>query len=158
MFSEYDPDDYDDSTSVVSESDITGGADTDVATTDLETHVGDDENNDDIGDTFIPKNKYAEYKIVYIPEENPITPDVVNRYEYCELMTHGIQRIEKTGFSFVTIGNLDCADKIADAEIKARKCPILLRRVTGYSADDDKKILYAYYEIHNPNDMIHLRK
>jgi hypothetical protein len=157
MLSEYDTDDD----SVIFEDTIdnrTGAASEVVDDTvdDIANIVDVTEQEDELD--FIPKNKYAEYRREYVQVENPMAPDLVSRFEKCELVSISTERIEKSGYSFVPIGTMDVADVIALAELKARKCPLLLRRIVGWSCDDVKKIMKIHYELHNPNDMIYTRR
>lgn len=101
-------------------------------------------------------DKLATYKIqpVIIKDENRITLPRLSDYEYAEIISKRIMNIEATGRAMCDFGNLTDPKSIAIKELYEKKCPLSIRRKIGYKVNDEKKILYEYYEIWDVNNMM----
>lgn len=80
---------------------------------------------------FDPKRyKYESHKeINIVPMKNRITSEIMSLYEYTEVVSHRAKQIENGGIVFVDIKNETDPIKIAELEIKNKKCPLSILRM-----------------------------
>lgn len=102
-------------------------------------------------------DRIATYNIqpVIIKDENRKTLPRLNDYEFANVISKRIMNIQTTGKALCSFDNLTDPKLIALKELQEQKCPLQLRRGVGYKIDDNKKIIYKFYELWDVNNMIY---
>lgn len=87
-------------------------------------------------DTIITDAK-REAHVILVPPEERRTSNVLTKTEMAFVISMRARQIETSGTTFVEIGDLNDPGKIAAKELYERRCPLLLRRIVGHSANGD---------------------
>jgi hypothetical protein len=105
----------------------------------------------------IHASPYALFKkvIKFVPPDQHMASDTLSNFDYADLVSKETQRIERSDYLLINPGTLDCADRIAEATINARKSIFKINKHVGHEIDFEAKIIYELCEVHTPNTMIH---
>jgi DNA-directed RNA polymerase I, II, and III subunit RPABC2 len=68
-------------------------------------------------------------EIIYLTPENRVTSEIMNRYEYTEIISIRAKQIEDGGPCFTNIENLTDPIEMAEKEMRDRKCPLDITRM-----------------------------
>lgn len=68
-------------------------------------------------------------EIIIVPPDQRKTSEIMSRFEYTEVVSHRAKHIELGGPIFGDIGAETDPIKMAEIEIRQRKCPLAIRRM-----------------------------
>lgn len=66
--------------------------------------------------------------MIVVPADHRKTSEMLTEYEYTEVISHRAKQIENNSPVYIDIGNETDPVIMAEKEIKARKCPLAIRR------------------------------
>lgn len=98
---------------------------------------------------MLPSNRKLVEKHIIVSNDDRRTSDTLNKFEYSAILSERTEYISEDSTTFINIDGMDDPREIAKAEIRQRKCPIMIKRYVG--TKDGQK----YFEIVSPNDLIH---
>ena len=67
--------------------------------------------------------------IIIVPDDHRKTSERMTEYEWTEVVSHRAKQIENGSSVFANVGDLDDPIKMAEEEIKQKKCPLSIRRM-----------------------------
>lgn len=67
--------------------------------------------------------------IIIVPPEYRKTSEIMTEYEFTEVISHRAKQIENGSPVFTDVGNETDPIKMAELEIKRKKCPLAIRRI-----------------------------
>jgi DNA-directed RNA polymerase subunit K/omega len=67
-------------------------------------------------------------EIIVVSDQDRITSEVITKYEYTEVTSNRAQQIENGSQIFVDINDEDDPIKIAELEVRLKRCPLSIRR------------------------------
>ena len=105
----------------------------------------------DVIDESVPR--YSK-EIVVVAPENRITSHILSKFEMTELISIRATQIAEHGKCMVNVEGLDDPIKKAEEELRARKCPLVLRRYLGDMKNPETGEMESYYEFWDPNSMV----
>ena len=68
-------------------------------------------------------------EIIIVPPQHRLTSEILTKFEYTEVVSQRAKQIENGSPIFVEIGDEMDPIKIAEMEIKQKKCPLSIRRM-----------------------------
>lgn len=79
------------------------------------------------------KDKYefpsdVKEELFFVRPDDRITSDIMSHYEYCRILQIRAKQIEKDNVVFTNVSGLTDPIKMAEKEIKDRKCPLSVVR------------------------------
>jgi DNA-directed RNA polymerase subunit K/omega len=93
------------------------------------------------------------YIEIRIPPHQRRTSSVLNEYEITNIKAIRATQIMKFRNEMIEIGDLEDPGKIAEREITARRCPLMVCRVVGTIQEGN--VIKTFVEYWDPNEMIH---
>jgi DNA-directed RNA polymerase subunit K/omega len=97
------------------------------------------------------------YEIIVIktPVDSRVGSDILNIFEATELVNNRITQINEGHEVFVDVKDLTDATSMAQRELAARRCPLMVQRLMRERIDKPAAKIYRYVEDWDPNKMIH---
>ena len=68
-------------------------------------------------------------ELIIVPSQYRKTSEYMSIYEYTEVISNRAKQIENGSMIFVDIGNESDPIKMAELELRLKKCPLLIRRL-----------------------------
>jgi DNA-directed RNA polymerase I, II, and III subunit RPABC2 len=103
--------------------------------------------------------KVSDYnkEIIVVKPENRRTSHIMSKFEMTEAVSIRATQISQHNNCLVDIAGLDDPIKMAQRELAARRCPLIIRRHVGDVYNKEKGIILSYYEFWSPNEMMHAK-